>query len=58
MGDNCTQVVMATAEPHTLTLKRTRSTTLLRGAKEEEGERRRREEEEEEEEEEEVREKM
>ena len=54
MGDHCIQVVMATAEPHTLTLNR-RSTTLLRGAKEEEGERRRREEEEEEEE---VREKM
>ena len=40
MGDNSTQVVMATAEPHTLTLNRTRSTTLLRGAKEEEGEKR------------------
>ena len=37
--DNCTQVAMATAEPHTLTLNRTRGTTLLGGGK---GERRRR----------------
>ena len=35
VGDNCTQVAMATAEPHTLTLNRTRSTTLLGGAREE-----------------------
>ena len=31
MGDNCTQVVIVTAEPHTLTLNRTRGTTLLGG---------------------------
>ena len=37
--DNCTQVAMATAEPHTLTLNRTRGTTLLGRGK---GERRRR----------------
>ena len=49
VGDDCTQVVMAIAEPHTLTLNRTRSATLLGGAREEEeeggreeGERRRR----------------
>ena len=42
VGDNCTQVVMATAEPHTLTLNRTRSTPLLGGARE--GERRKEEE--------------
>ena len=48
VGDNCTQVVMVTVEPHTLTLNRTRSATLLGGEREEEeggreeGERRRR----------------
>ena len=36
VGDNCTQVVMATAEPHTLTLNRTRGTTLLGGVRERE----------------------
>ena len=38
VGDDCTQVVMAIAEPHTLTLNRTRSATLLGGAREEEEE--------------------
>ena len=31
MGDNCTQVVMATAESHMFTLNRRRGTTPLRG---------------------------
>ena len=38
VGNDCTQVVMATAKPHTLTLNRT-STTLPGGAREEGGRR-------------------